>query len=188
MLGLTGLLAGCSSDPTLYTLAPLPGVSQAGGPTVVEVRTPVVAARLDRDSIVRANDDYQMKLVSGGSWSEALPEMINHTLTTDLAQRLPGTTVFSQNDAVSTTPRAYVELTIRNFEADSAGHVLVTGSLAVHPAGTMISPVMTGPIVWQSSDVVGTDTRKLVQDLSQGVASIADQAAAKLRILPPPVE
>lgn len=122
---------------------PLPGVSQAGGPAVVEIRTPVVSARLDRDTIVKASEDYQTKLASGSSWSEALPDMLGHTLMTDLAQRLPGTTVFAQDDAVTTTPAAYVELTIRNFEADSAGHALVTGMLSVHPAGKMIGPVMT---------------------------------------------
>ncbi|KXV19056.1 PqiC family protein [Gluconobacter oxydans] len=187
-LGLTGLLLACSSDPTLYTLAPLPGVSQAGGPAVVEVRTPIVSARLDRDTIVKASEDYQTKLASGSSWSEALPDMLGHTLMTDLAQRLPDTTVFAQDDAVTTTPAAYVELTIRNFEADSAGHALVTGMLSVHPAGKMIGPVMTTPVVWQSPEPVASSTTKLTAALSQGVASIADQAAAKLRVLPPPLK
>ncbi|MDE7540670.1 PqiC family protein [Gluconobacter sphaericus] len=187
-LGLTGLLSACSSDPTLYTLAPLSGVSQAGGPAVVEVRTPVVSARLDRDTIVKASEDYQTKLASGSSWSEALPDMLGHTLMTDLAQRLPGTTVFAQDDAVTTTPAAYVELTIRNFEADSVGHALVTGMLSVHPAGKMIGPVVTTPVVWQSSEPVVSSTAKLTAALSQGVASIADQAAAKLRVLPQPLK
>ncbi|MBS1103405.1 membrane integrity-associated transporter subunit PqiC [Gluconobacter sp. Dm-62] len=187
VLGLTGMLSACSSDPTLYTLAPLPGVSQAGGPVVVEVRTPVVSARLDRDTIVKASKDYQTKLASGSSWSEALPDMLGHTLVTDLAQRLPGTTVFAQDDAVTTTPSAYVELTIRNFEADSAGHALVTGMLSVHPAGKIIGPVMTWPVVWQTSEPVASSTASLTAALSQGVAAIADQAAAKLRVLPPPV-
>ncbi|MBF0877319.1 membrane integrity-associated transporter subunit PqiC [Gluconobacter cerevisiae] len=184
-LGMTGLLAACSSDPTLYTLAPVPGVAQAGGPVVVEVRTPVVSARLDRDTIVRANEDYQTRLATGTSWSEALPDMVGHTLVSDLAQRLPGTTVFAENDAVSTTPSAYVELTVRNFEGDSAGHALVTGTLSVHPAGKMIGPVLTSPVVWQSQDIVASNTTKLTAALSQGIAAIADQAAEKLRLLPP---
>ncbi|MEN3167737.1 PqiC family protein [Gluconobacter sp. OJB] len=184
-LGMTGLLAACSSDPTLYTLAPVPGVAQAGGPVVVEVRTPVVSARLDRDTIVRANEDYQTRLAKGTSWSEALPDMVGHTLVSDLAQRLPGTTVFAENDAVSTTPSAYVELTVRNFEGDSAGHALMTGTLSVHPAGKMIGPVLTSPVVWQSQDAVASNTTKLTAALSQGVAAIADQAAEKLRLLPP---
>ncbi|MBS1077676.1 membrane integrity-associated transporter subunit PqiC [Gluconobacter kondonii] len=186
-LGMSGFLAACSSDPTLYTLAPVPGVAQAGGPVVVEVRTPVVSARLDRDTIVRANEDYQTHLATGTSWSEPLSDMVGQTLTSDLAQRLPGTTVFAENDAVSTTPSAYVELTVRNFEADSAGHALVTGTLSVHPAGKMIGPVLTSPVVWQSQDVVVSSTTKLTAALSQGVAAIADQAAEKLRLLPPPV-
>ncbi|MBF0892394.1 membrane integrity-associated transporter subunit PqiC [Gluconobacter sp. LMG 1744] len=186
-LGMSGLLTACSSDPTLYTLAPVPGVAQAGGPVVVEVRTPVVSTRLDRDTIVRANEDYQTRLATGTSWSEPLSDMVGQTLTSDLAQRLPGTTVFAENDAVSTTPSAYVELTVRNFEADSAGHALVTGTLSVHPAGKMIGPVLTSPVVWQSQDAVASSTTKLTAALSQGVAAIADQAAEKLRLLPSPV-
>ncbi|GAN89535.1 hypothetical protein Gbfr_006_103 [Gluconobacter frateurii M-2] len=186
MLSLTGL-SGCSSDPKLYTLAPLPGASQMGGPTVVEVRTPVVAMRLDRDTIVRANQEYQTKLASGDSWSEALPNMIAHTLTTDLAQRLPGTTVFAQDDAVTTTPSAYVEVTIRNFEADAAGHALIMGMLSVHPAGKMIGPVLTQPFVWKSAETVDKDTVKLTAALSQGLSVLADQIAAQVRVLPTPV-
>ncbi|GAN92793.1 hypothetical protein Gbth_015_130 [Gluconobacter thailandicus F149-1 = NBRC 100600] len=187
MLGLMGGLSGCSSDPKLYTLAPLPGASQMGGPTVVEVRTPVVAMRLDRDTIVRANQEYQTKLASGDSWSEALPNMIAHTLTTDLAQRLPGTTVFAQDDAVTTTPSAYVEVTIRNFEADAAGHALIMGMLSVHPAGKMIGPVLTQPFVWKSAETVDKDTVKLTAALSQGLSVLADQVATQVRVLPTPV-
>ncbi|GEK96366.1 PqiC family protein [Gluconobacter kanchanaburiensis] len=186
-MALTGLLAACSSDPTLYALAPVPGVPQAGGPVVVEVRTPVVSARLDRDTIVKSSSDYQLKLAAGASWSEALPDMIAHTLSTDLAQRLPGTTVFAENDAVTTTAAAYVELTIRNFEADARGYALVNGMLSVHPAGKMIGPVMTVPVSWRSSEPVASETARLAAALSQGVAAIADQAAASVRTLPPPV-
>jgi len=64
----------------------------------------------------------------------------------------------------------------------------VTGMLSVHPAGKMIGPVMTTPVVWQSSEPVVSSTAKLTAALSQGVASIADQAAAKLRVLPQPLK
>lgn len=42
-LGLIGSVAGCSSDPTLYTVAAVAGDARAGGPAVVEIRTPVVS-------------------------------------------------------------------------------------------------------------------------------------------------
>ncbi|MBS1035421.1 PqiC family protein [Gluconobacter cerinus] len=184
MFGLAVSLTACSSDPKLYTLAPVSGVVQSGGPVVVEVRTPVVPSRLDRDTIVRQNRDYQTTLATGDSWSEALPDMIAQTLTTDLSQRLPGTTVVSQGDAVTTTPSAYVEVTIRNFEADAAGHALITGAVSVHPAQKMIGPVLTEAFAWQSPESAQLNTGKLVASLSQGLSVLADHAASRLRSLP----
>ncbi|WP_215751034.1 MULTISPECIES: membrane integrity-associated transporter subunit PqiC [unclassified Gluconobacter] len=185
MVGLSAALAACSSDPTLYTLSPISGAAQGGGPVVVEVRTPVVPLRLDRDTIVRQNRDYQTKLATGDSWSEALPDMIAQTLTTDLAQRLPGTAVVSQGDAVTTTPTAYVEVTIRNFEADSAGRAYITGAVSVHPAQKMIGPVLAESFAWQSPESSQRDTGKLVASLSQGLSALADHAASRLRSLSP---
>ncbi|MFT9091717.1 MAG: ABC-type transport auxiliary lipoprotein family protein, partial [Gluconacetobacter sp.] len=71
-----GPLAACSSDPNLYALVPWPGAAQAGGPSVIEVRTPSVATSLDRERIVRSEGDYRLKTASGDAWSEALPSMI----------------------------------------------------------------------------------------------------------------
>ncbi|MBS1089401.1 PqiC family protein [Gluconobacter wancherniae] len=185
-LGLIGSVAGCSSDPTLYTVAAVAGDALAGGPAVVEIRTPVVSPRLDRDTIVEADRGYHLKMASGDSWSEPLGDMIGHVLSRDLSQRLPATTVFAQNDAVTTTPQAFVELTINRFEADPSGYAVVSGALSVHPAGSMVSPVMTYPIEWKSKDVTTGNTDRLVAQLSAGVAAISEQAAQHLRTLPLP--
>jgi len=177
-------LAGCSSDPTLYSLAPvMNGVAQAGGPSVVEVRTPVVSAQLDRDTIVKASRDYQLKLAHGDTWSEPLADMVGHTLATDLAARLPGTTVFTQNDAVATTPSAYVELTLTDFQEDANGHGILRGSLSVHPAISGVGPVLTTPLTLDA-DPHGDGTGRLVASLSALLGGVADTAAVQVRGLP----
>ncbi|GAB6855481.1 PqiC family protein [Asaia astilbis] len=178
----TGLSA-CGSDPTLYSIAPVPGVAQSGGPVVVEVRTPVVAASLDRDEIVRQDKDYKLGMAKGNAWSEAIGDMIGRVLTQDLAQRLPGTTVFAQNDAVSTKPLAFVELTVTAFNADQKGNASLVGSLSIHGDKPGIGPNLTVPVQLQAPlDNVQAST--LVAGLSTLTGQLADQAAQKIRALP----
>jgi len=182
LLMATGLSA-CGSDPTLYSIAPVPGVSQSGGPAVVEVRTPVVAASLDRDEIVRQDKDYKLGIAKGNAWSEAIGGMIGRVLTQDLAQRLPGTTVFAQNDAVSTRPLAFVELTVTAFNADQQGNASLVGTLSVHGDKQGIGPNMTVPVQFQTR-LDNKQPNTLVAGLSTLTGQLADLAAQKIRTLP----
>ncbi len=177
-----GPLAACSSDPNLYALVPWPGAAQAGGPAVIEVRTPSVATSLDRERIVRSEGDYRLKTASGDAWSEALPSMIGHVLTADLQQRLPGSTIFAQNDAVATTALAVVELTLTRFSRDASGQAVLGGSLAVHWLGHDggASDVLALNLL-----VGGSGTAGLVAALSALLGQVADRAAAHLRALGP---
>ncbi|GAN54522.1 PqiC family protein [Tanticharoenia sakaeratensis] len=177
-------LGACSGDPTYYTLAPVSGVSQAGGPAVVEVRTPVIAQWLDHDDIVRQDRDYRVSLAQGDAWSGALPDQIAQTLTVELAQRLPGTTVIAQNDAASTTPAAYVELTVTNFNEDQDGQAVLRGSLSAHAAQAGAGPVITMPILLTLKPQ-GHSTAALVAAMSALLGQLADQAASQIRALPP---
>ncbi|WP_246103827.1 PqiC family protein [Swaminathania salitolerans] len=187
LLGLSVLVAaglgGCGSDPTLYAIQPVSGQVQPGGPVVVEVRTPVVTASLDRDEIVRQDKDYKLGIAHGTAWSEPIGDMIGRVLTQDLAQRLPGTTVFAQNDAVSTKPRAYVELTVTAFNADQNGNAALVGSLSVHGDKSGIGPNLAYPVQLRTH-LPDARTNTLVAALSRLTGQLADQAAAKLRALP----
>lgn len=182
-------LTACSSDPTLYTLAPVsPGAATAVGaaPGVIEVRTPVVAQRLDRDDIVRRDRDYKLEIAKGDAWSEPVASMIGHALSQDLAIRLPESTVFAQNDAVSTMPSGYVELTVTAFNEDQAGNAILQANLSTHRADAGAFPVTTIPIrLTRKPD--GSSTAALVAVLSEMTGDLADVAAQRLRMLPPPV-
>ncbi|WP_332350059.1 MULTISPECIES: PqiC family protein [Asaia] len=182
LLAMTGLSA-CGSDPTLYSIAPVPGVAQQGGPVVVEVRTPVVTASLDRDEIVRQDKDYKLGIAKGNAWSEGIGDMIGRVLTQDLAQRLPGTTVFAQNDAVSTKPLAFVELTVTAFNADQQGNASLVGSLSVHGEKSGIGPNLTIPVQLQTH-LENKQANTLVAGLSTLTGQLADLAAQKIRALP----
>lgn len=178
----TGLTA-CGSDPVLYAIAPVPGVAQQGGPVTVEVRTPVVTASLDRDEIVRQDKDYKLAIAKGNAWSEPIGDMIGRVLTRDLAQRLPGTTVFAQNDAVSTKPLAFVEVTITAFNADQQGNASLVGTLSVHSDRPAIGPNLTVPVQLQAR-LQNKRADTLVAGLSTLTGLLADMAAQKVRSLP----
>lgn len=176
-------LTACGSDPTLYAIAPVSGVAQQGGPVTVEVRTPVVTASLDRDEIVRQDKDYKLAIAKGNAWSEPIGDMIGRVLTRDLAQRLPGTTVFAQNDAVSTKPLAFVEVTITAFNADQQGNASLVGTLSVHSDKPAIGPNLTVPVQLQAH-LQNKRADTLVAGLSTLTGQLADMAAQKVRSLP----
>jgi uncharacterized protein len=191
-----GPLGACSSDPAFYALAPWPGVSQGGAtqggtipggaPSVIEVRTPNVSVSLDRDRIVQSEADYRVLTAGGAAWSEGLPGMIAHVLTADLQQRLPGSTIFAQNDAVAAPALAAVDLTVTRFARDAAGQAVLGGSLSVHRIGQDaglgggLSSVLA-----LSLPVQGLDPASLVAALSALLGQVADLAATQLRVLGP---
>lgn len=183
----TLLLAGCgSSDPTLYSLAPVaitqPAVAGPQVPAVIEVRTPGVPSTLDRQTIVGVQDDYSVTPLTGAAWSEPLALMLGHVLSTDLQQRLPGRTVFAQNDATTIPAEGAVEVEVTRFARDSAGLVHLAGSLSVHRVGDA-DHGLSVPLDLSASPT-GTGTRAMVAALSQLTGQVADMAAERLQALP----
>ncbi|GBQ69777.1 hypothetical protein AA103196_2308 [Ameyamaea chiangmaiensis NBRC 103196] len=178
-------LAGCNSDPTLYSLMPWPGAAAPAPVAVVEVRTPVVAQAYDRDRIVRETKDYAIKVADSDAWSDAPGQMIARTLAQDLAQRLPGTTVFAQNDATSMSPQAFVEVTMTGFSRVASGEAVLSGTMVVHAAAKGALPtVIPFRLTRQPS---GRGTANLVAALSELNGALADKAALVLRTMAPAV-
>lgn len=183
-------LAGCSSGPTsYYVLAPqqgtvVPSLAGMRVPQVVEVRTPSVTARLDKDGIVQVTRNAQDHIVPGAAWSEPLNEMIGHTLVANLRQRLPGHIVFSQNESVAVGPGAFVELSLSRFEEDESGHAIISGVLSAHRAGTPIAQARATSVQWVSPQPVSGSQAALVAGLAEGVGVLSDQAIQLLSSLP----
>ena len=181
-------LAGCgSSDPTLYSLAPIAGTQQVGMggavPAVIEVRTPGVPPSLDRQNIVGTQDDYSLTPLVGAAWSEPLAPMLGHVLATDLQQCLPGRSVFAQNDATTVPALGFVEVEITRFARDATGVVHLAGSLSVHRAGDA-EHALSVPLAL-SATPADSGTRAMVAALSQLAGQVADMAAERLQALPP---
>ena len=177
------LTAGCgSSDPDYYTLKAWPGPAQAGGPPTVRVRTPTVAAFLDRDSIVRNDQGYRLKLAKEAAWGEPIAELIGRTLTQDLQQRLPGSTVFAEDGAVSTTPQAVVELDVSQFAEDQDGNAAIGATLSVQRPDAAAA---TSQLLHLSMPPAGSSTADLAAALSRLLGQVADAAARQARALGP---
>ncbi|CEF40526.1 hypothetical protein ASN_1149 [Acetobacter senegalensis] len=194
LLGAVGLgvmattLTACSSgNPTLYTLSVVPGQPMPGGPRYVEVRQPSIASGLDRDRIVTQDTGYKLTVASADAWGDSLGGQISRTLAGDLAQRLPGSAVFAENDAAATEPDAYVDLSVTRFSQGPSGKAEIEASLSVQPA-VAGAPSGNAQLYLQRIQVQGdsvTGTMPLVQALSQLLGQVADIAATQLRMMPP---
>jgi uncharacterized lipoprotein YmbA len=129
-------LAGCASpDPNLYAIATVPGMvqgaAQGGGPRVVVLRTVGLARYLERPQIVVSSEQYRLNVSANDWWGEPLGAMLGRTLIAELAQRLPGSGVFSEAGAISVDPDARAEVNIQRLDADAAGTVILDAQIAV---------------------------------------------------------
>ncbi len=173
------LLAGCGgSEPSYYTLTTVAGQPRPGVPLVVELRTPSIAPALDRDTVVRSDQDNRLVLADGSDWAGALPDMIGRTLALDLGQRLPGSTVYVQGGAISITPLARVELDVSHFAQDASGRAELEATLTVHRPGS--APVASNPLHLTLRPADGS-VDALVGALSLLLGRVADSAADSLR-------
>src|SRR2546428_11979124 len=118
-LGLAVALAACSSpDPVLYTIAPVTGGVQTGGPKVIALQQIGTARYLERSQIVRSSENYRLDVMSNDWWGEPLSAMLSRVLIEELGQRLPQSTVLGESGAVTAAPDATAEI---NFQRRHRG-------------------------------------------------------------------
>jgi len=126
VLALLVALAACSSpSPKLYTIAPVDGSAQTGGPKVILLQQISLARYLERSQIVRSSENYRLDVMLNDWWGEPLGAMLNRVLIDELSQRLPQSTVLSENGAVSSQADATIELNLRRLDEDAAGNLVL---------------------------------------------------------------
>jgi uncharacterized lipoprotein YmbA len=173
MLALLVLLpAGCSSpNPVLYTLAPVAGQTDAGGPRYVELRDVTLPRYLERSQIVRSTEDFRLDVLANDWWGESLTSMFGRVLMQDLAQRLPNSTVYPETGAISVVPGATVAVNVHRFDADRTGALILDADLLVkrqQPAARHVHVAVP---------VSGPGTAALVGAMSTALGELADTAA-----------
>ncbi len=116
------VMGGCISvlpDPQpadlVYRLqAPAAAVSANEDAIVFRVDRPTAPVALFRDDIVVSPDGQTLAIAGNAKWAQAIPDLIQHSLTHELASR-PDLIGVLPTSGARTTHR--VHLTIRNFEA-----------------------------------------------------------------------
>lgn len=175
-------LAACASpDPVIYTLRPVPGQAVGGGPVAIKLARPGLAGYLDRPEIVRDSAANRLELKGGERWGEPLGDMIGRVLALDLAQRLPGSSVFTEAGTISVDPSATVEVDVQRFDPDPNGPVELLVQIAVE-RGRQHDPAATRSIHLQVQPA-SSSTPDVVSAMSAALGQLADQVAQMLRLL-----
>jgi len=169
------LLTSCASpSPKLYTMEIPPGPVRRFGPRVIELRGIGLARYLERSQIVRSSENYRLDVLPNDWWGEPLDAMIGRTLARALTQRLPGSTVYLENGAISATPDATVQVNVQRMDVDAGGAVRLIAQFSV------VRRTSDTRGVTFEVPVSGTGTAELVAAMSEAVGQLADGIAASL--------
>lgn len=171
-------LAACASpNPQLYTIVPLDGPAQAGGPKVVLLQQIGLARYLERSQIVHSSENYRLDVMNNDWWGEPLGAMLSRVLIEELGQRLPGSTVFGENGAVSTVADATIALNLQRLDQDSAGNLVLLAQAALSFKGQP-TPVLRSFRQVVASQATGAQPE--VAAISTAVGQLADGLASAL--------
>ena len=172
-------LAGCASpDPALYTLSVVPGTVRQVPARLIELRQIGLAGYLDRPAIVLSSQGYQLALASNDRWGEPLGRMIGRILVQDLAQRLPTSTVYSDQGAITANPDMIVEIDVLRLDADADGAAVLAAEISVRPEGS--HGALAARTVRLSVPPRSAAIPELVAALSAVVGQLADVVADML--------
>jgi uncharacterized lipoprotein YmbA len=132
VLAAVAFLAACSSsNPTLYTIAPVAGSAQTDPPQVILLQPIGLARYLERSQIVRSSENYRLDVMSNDWWGEPLGAMMSRVLTEELGQRLPQSVVLSENGGISSPGDATIALNLQRLDEDAAGNLVLQAQAAV---------------------------------------------------------
>ncbi len=174
------MLAGCSSpEPRFYALAPVPGAAAPARFHDIEIRRPGLAGYLDRSDVVLRFSGYQLGTDSQVRWASPLGEMIGRILAQNLAQRLPGAAVYTDEGAISADPDARVEVDIRRFDPDASGNVVLDAAYAIE-RGSSHRPLST-QTVRITEQPSGAGAAQQAAAMSRLLGTLADDIAVDLR-------
>jgi hypothetical protein len=176
-LALAAVLVACSSpSPVLYTIAPVQGPVQPGGPKVIVLQQISTAHYLERSQIVRSSENYRLDVMSNDWWGEPLAAMLSRVLTEELGQRLPQSTVIGETGAVSASPDATIELNVQRLDEDASGNVVLQAQASVNfkgrpgPVLRSFRFVVTPPAAGIQGEVTAISTA--LGQLADGIASV----------------
>ncbi len=167
-------VACTSPNPNLYTLEAVPGQSRPGAPRTIELRAIALARYLERSQIVRSSEDFRLDVLGNDWWGEPLDAMLARVTIQNLTQRLDGSTVFSENGAISGIPDATLGINIQRMDQNRSGSVVLIAQVSV-TRRTSVARTITITVLPPAAGTPG-----LVAAMSQAVGQLADQTAGML--------
>ncbi len=173
------LLAACSSpNPTLYTLAAVPGTPRTGGPPVVALREISLARYLERPQIVRSSASYQLEMEQNDWWGEPLGAMLGRVMVEALSQRLPGSIVLSELGAIGNKSDATVEINVLRLDADRDGTVVLRAQVGITRSAARQAPMAEAVALKAPPPAPGVAGE--VAAMSDALGQLADLIGARL--------
>jgi uncharacterized lipoprotein YmbA len=173
------LLFACGSPRThYYTLSPIGSVRPAadeGQP--LKLGQVIVAAALDRDSLVEWSGSGELKISEQNRWAAPLDGMIRGVVAEDLRERLP-VHVYLPGDVVAPGPVRSVNLNIRRFGAQENRRVTLVADwsvLAGKPLAVVLGRSETINVPLKSSDVPA-----VVLAMNQALAELSERMASAI--------
>jgi uncharacterized lipoprotein YmbA len=172
------VLGACSAPPpVLYSIAPVQGAAQPGGPKVILLQQIGLARYLERSQIVRSSENYRLDVMANDWWGESLSAMLSRVLVEELGQRLPRSVVLSENGTVSSPADATIELNLRRLDEDAAGNLVLTAQAGVTFKGRQ-TPALRSFHFTVPPPVAGVPGE--VAAISAAVGQLADGLASML--------
>ncbi len=166
------VLTACSApSPTLYTIVPIQGETRSGGPKVILLQQIGLARYLERSQIVRSSESYQLDVLPNDWWGEPLGAMLSRVLIEALSQRLPQSSLLSENGAVSSPADATIELNVRRLDRDAAGNVVLQAQAGVSFKGRPTPMLQSFRLVVRTQ---GPGVQAEVAAISTAVGQLAD--------------
>jgi uncharacterized protein len=178
-LALPLLAAACSSpDPVYYTVATRPGPTFPSGPKIVMLKDIGLASYLDRREIVRSSEGYKLDVMANDWWGESLGGMLGRVLVVELSQRLPASTIYSENGAITADANATVGVNLQRLDADKTGTLILLAQVAVefNRPRRLASRTFTISRPLPAQTIAG-----LVAAISDAMGELADGIAALLQ-------
>ncbi len=152
---------------------------QPGGPKLVVLREIGLARYLERSQIVRSSEDYRLNVRANDWWGEPLGGMLARVLVEELSQRLPGTNVFAETGAITSSGDAVLELNVQRLDAGSDRILVLAAQASINQnRGRRPDRSKTFRI---AVPLGGADTRSAVVAMSAATGQLADGIAAMLR-------
>ncbi|HWK43307.1 MAG TPA: PqiC family protein [Stellaceae bacterium] len=182
LLALT--VAGCGSSPptSYFVLSTVPPAAvaasgMAGQRSTLAVGSVKLPQVLDRVQIVRRSGANTLDIDGANLWAEPLDELMRRILAEDLAARLPGLTVLSTARPVAPVDRTVI-VEVDRFETEVDGHAALAARWYV--LGSRDNRPLVSHEVALRAPALGADTASRVAALSQVVADLATDIAARL--------